>query len=429
MDYFHSVLLNRDKCHGCTNCLRRCPTEAIRVRHGKAKILKERCIDCGECVRVCQSHAKYVATDAFDILKNYKYTVALPAPSFYSQFRTDICVDAILTAFIKIGFDDVFEVARGAEYVSLATKDLLNSGNLKKPVISSACPAVLRLIRQRFPNLIDNVLNIISPMEAAAILARDEAKKKTGLSDDDIGVFFITPCPAKVTSIKAPLTLEKSYVSGAISAKDAYAKIRPIIETITDPLPLSKAAQGGLFWARSGGECKGSGVEDYISVDGIHNVIQVLEEIEYGKVNQADFVELSACISGCSGGPLNLANPFLASRRITLQAKKKDEEIPPVTGELDLSWKKNVEPAQIASLDDDFSAAMEKMQQMDEIYARLPNLDCGSCGAPTCKALAEDVVRGYGNENDCIFKMRERIYVLAQKLLDLTDSEKKDENV
>ena len=216
MDYFHSVLLNKEKCHGCTNCLRHCPTEAIRVRHGKAKILKERCIDCGECVRVCQSHAKYVASDKFDVLNNYKYNVALPAPSFYSQFRTEISVDTILTAFLKIGFDDVFEVARGAEYVSLATRELLENGKLKKPVISSACPATLRLIRQRFPNLLDNVLSLISPMEAAAILARDEAKKKTGLPDEDIGIFFITPCPAKVTSIKAPLTLEKSNVSGAI---------------------------------------------------------------------------------------------------------------------------------------------------------------------------------------------------------------------
>jgi len=425
LDYFHSVLLDTDKCHGCTNCLRHCPTEAIRVRHGKAKILKERCIDCGECVRVCQSHAKYVASDKFDILNNYKYTVALPAPSFYSQFRSEISVDTILTAFLKIGFDDVFEVARGAEYVSLATRELLKNGNLKKPVISSACPAVLRLIRQRFPNLLDNVLSIISPMEAAAILARDEAKKKTGLTDEDIGIFFITPCPAKVTSIKAPLTLEKSFVSGAISAKDAFAKIRPIIETITDTLPLSKACQGGLFWAKSGGECRNSGVEDYISVDGIDNVIQLLEEIEYGKVNQAEFIELSACTSGCSGGPLTLVNPFVASRRITLQAKKKSEDIMPTTVDIDLRWQKDVEPAQVSSLDEDFEIAMEKMQKMDEIYDRLPNLDCGSCGAPTCKALSEDIVRGYAKENDCIFKMRDRVSELAKKLIELNESHKR----
>ena len=214
-------------------------------------------------------------------------------------------------------------------------------------------------------------------------------------------------------------------MSGAISAKDAFAKIRPIIETITDTLPLSKACQGGLFWARSGGECRSSGVEDYISVDGIHNVIQVLEEIEYGNVNQAEFIELSACTSGCSGGPLTLVNPFVASRRISIQAKRKSEEIPPVITGLDLNWKKDVEPAQVASLDDDFEVAMEKMQKMDEIYDRLPNLDCGSCGAPTCKALSEDIVRGYANENDCIFKMRERVSELAKKLIELNESHKR----
>lgn len=426
MDYFHSVLLNKDKCHGCTNCLRRCPTEAIRVRHGKAKILKERCIDCGECVRVCQSHAKYVATDKFEILKDYKYTVALPAPSFYGQFRSEISVDTILTAFIKIGFDDVFEVARGAEYVSAATRDILRENTTKSPIISSACPAVLRLIRQRFPNLLDNIINVISPMEVAAMLARREAKEKTGLSDEEIGIFFISPCPAKVTSIKSPLTIDSSYVSGAISATDAYAKIRPIIENITDPLPLSKASLYGISWARSGGECKSSGVEDYISVDGIQNVIQVLEEIEYGKVNQAEFIELSACISGCAGGPLNLVNPFLASRRITIQAKNQKYHSSEVSYNMDdLFWKKAVEPMQVTSLDEDFAVAMEKMQKMDEIEERLPNLDCGSCGAPTCKALAEDVVRGYGNENDCIFKMRDRVSELAKKLIELNESHKR----
>lgn len=423
MAYFHSVTLDKSKCHGCTNCISHCPTEAIRVRHGKAKIIKERCIDCGECIRVCQSHAKIVAADDFSMLGNFKYNIAMPAPSFYSQFRGETSVNRILTAFIKIGFDDVFEVARGAEYISAATREMLRSDTLKKPVISSACPAVLRLMRERFPDLLGNVLSLVSPMEAAAMLAREEARKKTGLPDEDIGVFFISPCPAKVTSIKSPLTLEKSYVSGAIAAKDAFAKIRPIIETIDEELPLSVSGYEGIFWARSGGECKGTGVDDYMAVDGIHNVLQVLEEIDYGKVNNVEFIELSACTSGCSGGPLNIVNPFLASRRIAQQSKKKETVKTPENADVEkFSWKKRVEGRQHSMLDDDLEIAMQKMEKMDEIYDRLPKLDCGSCGAPSCKALAEDIVRGFAGENSCIFIMREQITKLAKELFDLNES-------
>lgn len=428
MEYFHSVLLDRDKCHGCTNCISHCPTEAIRVKHGKAKIIKERCIDCGECIKVCQSHAKIAAADDFDALKNFKYNVAMPAPSFYSQFRSETDINAILTAFLKIGFDDVFEVARGAEYVSYATRELLAKKSFKKPVISSACPAVLRLIRERFPNLLENVLPLISPMEAAAILARGEARKKTGLSDSEIGVFFITPCPAKVTSIKSPLTLEKSNVSGAIAAKDAFAKIRPIIETIDEILPLSVSGSDGIIWARSGGECVGTGLEDCMSVDGIHNVINVLEEIEYGKVTTLDFIELSACTSGCSGGALNIVNPFLGATRISQQAKKTDTvEMPEDFDITRLNWQKTVSENPREMLSNDLTVAMQKMEEMEELLKRLPNLDCGSCGAPTCRALAEDIVRGFGRENDCVFIMREKVSELAKELFDLNESHKKKE--
>ena len=448
MQYFHSVTLDKTKCHGCTNCISHCPTEAIRVREGKAKIIKERCIDCGECIKVCQSHAKIVAADDFSMLDKFEYNIAMPAPSFYAQFRSETGVNRILNSFLKIGFDDVFEVARGAEHISLATRQLLKSGNVKKPVISSACPAVLRLIRERFPNLLENVLNLISPMEAAASLARERAMKKTGLSDDKIGVFFITPCPAKVTSVKSPLTLEKSSVSGAISAKDVFARIRPIIESVTDEVMLEESGAYGIRWARSGGECSGSGVEDYMAVDGIHNVINVLEEVEYGKVRGVEFIEFSACTSGCSGGPLNLVNPFLASRRISQQAKKCGKSENKISGNNDetlhensrllngedfsdinrFKWKTEVKAAAAPPLDTDLDKALEKMEEMERIYARLPKLDCGSCGSPSCRSLAEDIVRGFGRESDCIFRMRERVEELASELFELNKNYQKSKN-
>lgn len=423
MPYFHSVTLDKDKCHGCTNCIKRCPTEAIRVRGGKAKIIKERCIDCGECIRVCPYHAKLAKTDSFEMLSQFKYTVAMPAPAFYGQFKDNKDVNKILSALKLVGFDDVFEVARGAEVVAEATRRLIKQGGLLKPVISSACPAVLRLIRVRFPGLINHVLPVCSPMEASAVAARQIAMKKTGLPSEEIGIFFITPCPAKETSIKSPLLREKSEVDGAISIADAYMKVCNLIKTIDEPERLAQAGLEGVSWARSGGECKATRTIINIAVDGIDEVIKILEEIENGKLDDIDFVELLACNGGCVGGPLTVENSYVCSNRIRNMIDLKAETQPVENlDETKLLWQKALEPVQIMKLADNFEEAMNKLERIDKIWETMPKLDCGSCGAPSCKALAEDIVNGHGSENDCIFRMREKVQSLAKELFDLESS-------
>ena len=197
--YFHSVRLDEEKCKGCVSCLKRCPTKAIRVRNGKAYIISERCVDCGECIRICPHHAKYAEKYSLNEILEYKYRIAVPAPSLYGQFNNLEDTDYVLTGLKRMGFDDVFEVSKGAELVSEATRILLSMNKANKPMISSACPAVVRLIRVRFPNLIENVVDLNAPMEEAARLARIKAREETGLPDEDIGVFFITPCTAKIT--------------------------------------------------------------------------------------------------------------------------------------------------------------------------------------------------------------------------------------
>ena len=122
--FFHSVTLDKEKCKGCTNCIKRCPTEAIRVRNGKAVITPERCIDCSVCIRVCPYHAKKAKSDPMDIIKAYKYKIALPAPALYGQFNNLDIIDIVLTGLKRVGFDEVFEVSRGAEMVSDATRRL-----------------------------------------------------------------------------------------------------------------------------------------------------------------------------------------------------------------------------------------------------------------------------------------------------------------
>ncbi len=415
---YHSVCLEEGDCKGCTTCMRYCPTQAIRVQNGKAKIIREKCIDCGECVRRCPYHAKRVVSDNFYTLKSFKHNIALVAPAFCGQFSKVTNIDLILTGLKKIGFDDVFEVARGAEVITAKTKEILAEKNHEGPYISSACPAVVRLIAVKFPSLSDMVIPLTSPMEAAAQMARREAMEKTGLEDDEIGVFFISPCPAKVTAVKQPLALDKSSVSGVIPVKDVYMKLVHALKSVDKIEKLSVSGKDGIRWARSGGETEALGIKNYIAVDGIHNVIKMLEELEDEKLNNIEFIEALACTSGCTGGPLNVENEFVANSRIrnlTEHLEKGEAK-----GEnLSLMWDKKVEYEPFSPLDTDINKALTKMQQLEEIYARLPQLDCGSCGSPSCRDFAEDIVRGKAQERDCIFRLREKIEVLAKEIEEL----------
>lgn len=417
---YHSVCLEQDLCKGCTTCIRLCPTQAIRVQNGKAKIIRERCIDCGECVRRCPYHAKKVVSDGFDALSQYKYNIALVAPAFCGQFSKATDINVILTGLKKSGFDDVFEVARGAEVITQKTREILAEKKNDKPIISSACPAVVRLIAVRFPSLSENVIPLTSPMEVAAQMARKEAREKTGLSDSEIGTFFISPCPAKVTAVKQPLALQKSDVSGVISVKDVYIRLAHTLSGMTEVEKLSVAGRDGVRWARSGGEAEALGIKNYIAVDGIHNVIKILEELEDEKLKNIDYIEALACVSGCTGGPLNVENEFIANSRIRNITEDMENAQVKADEDISLFWDKKVDYQPFSPLDSDMGEAMRKMALLEEIYQRLPQLDCGSCGSPTCREFAEDIVRGKAQEKDCIFRLREKIEMLAKEITEIS---------
>lgn len=422
-DYFHSVTLDTTKCKGCTNCIKHCPTEAIRVRNGKAVIIKERCIDCGVCIRICPYHAKKAVTDPPEIIKDYSYKIALPAPSLYGQFGPGYSRERIVLAMKQYGFDYVFEVARAAEVVTNATEHYMLNQDIKKPVISSACPAVVRFIQIRFPNLIDNLLRIESPMEVAAALSKQEVNEKYGIPFEKMGAFFISPCAAKVTSVKAPYENRKSKVDGVLAIKDIFLPILDIMkkqdDITSEPFSLSSAI--GVSWAGTGGESSAIMDGRRIAVHGIQNVNDILEEAVQGNLDNIDFLEVLACPEGCLGGPLTVENPFIAKVNLNNEIEKirknqahnmlhKHENIDA------FEWKATVEYRPIMKLDDDMMKALEKMSMIDAITEGLYGLDCGACGAPSCRALAEDIVRGNAKETDCIFKLREKVNSIANQL-------------
>ena len=181
---------------------------------------------------------------------------------------------------------------------------------------------------------------------------------------------------------------------------------------------MAGAGRMGIGWGSSGGEAAAALKERYLAADGIENVIRVLEDLEDEKFYDLDFVELNACSGGCVGGVLGVENPYVAKAKL-----KRIRKYRPVScnhlGQEDLSpytWDAPVEYEPVLELDADIRTAMEKMKMMREIEGRLYGMDCGSCGAPSCKALAEDIVRGFATEEACIFKLREEIRGMAEGL-------------
>ncbi|MDL2289291.1 4Fe-4S binding protein [Clostridia bacterium OttesenSCG-928-F22] len=422
-EYFHSVRLYREKCKGCTNCIKKCLTEAIRVRNGKAQIIPERCIDCGECIRVCPHHAKVAVTDHISRLSRYRYTIALPAPSLYAQFKKAENIESILSGLIGLGFDHVFEVALGAEVVSRIIRKEIET--LPKPVISSACPAILRLIQVRFPDLLDHIVNVDSPMEAAAYISKKEFSQKHGVPMEDIGAFFITPCAAKMTAIRNPLGNKKSFVDGAFSIVDIYAELNQNIKKGETPMQFDSATPIGIGWALSGGETTAVKNKNALFVDGIQNVLEVLEQIENGRLSDLDFLEGLCCPGGCVGGPLVVENPFIGRTKIQRLMEKVqpaediNERVEEMSASYNLRLSEPLLPREVMKLDEDMSVAMKKIQDIEEIAKRLPGLDCSSCGSPSCMALAEDIVKGEAKELDCIFRLKEQLQGLAEDLVSI----------
>ena len=407
-EYKHSVLLDESKCTGCTTCLKHCPTEAIRIRDGKAVINSSRCIDCGECIRNCPHKAKKAVCQKLADMERFKWKIALPAPTLYGQFDNLEDINYVLDGLLKIGFDEVFEVAKAAELVTAYTRKYLKTEGVKKPAISSACPVVVRLISLRFPSLCDHIIHMLPPMEVAARLAKEKAMKEhPDLKIEDIGVCFISPCPSKASYAKNGFANYKSYVDVVVPISDIYFLLIGKMSRADDVPDITETGRIGIGWARSGGEATAIFNSDYLAADGIENVIHVLDQVETGNIPPLEFIELNACTGGCVGGVLTIQNPFIAKAR--LQSIRRYLPVSQARLDSDASdyipdsylFEELPEYSPISKLGNTIAESMRMMADIQRLKAELPGIDCGACGSPSCKAFAEDVVKKLACPDGC----------------------------
>jgi iron only hydrogenase large subunit-like protein len=418
---FHSIKIDVKKCIGCVRCMKDCPTRAIRVRNGKAVINKERCIDCGECLRVCQYDAVIPITTSAADLNRFKYKIALPSPVLYSQFGQHVRPPEILAVLKQLGFDYVYDEALMCEMISRAIEEYLDEHRGPKPVISSTCPVVVRLIQRLFPSLCKLIVPIEPPREIAAKNLRSEISEKYNLKKEDIGIIHITPCAAKMVSINYPETMKKSYLDGALSIQEIYNSIMMKIKKARRSLMLdtqSRVSGIGIGWTIVGGEIRGLKYFHSVSVSGVYDTIRILHDVEAGKLKNIEYLECLICPDGCIGGPLTVENRFIAKSNVlrlirTYGGKSKVDKhfVKKLYRKKFFSFEAAVEPKPFSPLDKDRTKAIKKIKQIEKTIKKLPGKDCGICGAPDCRTFAEDIALGVAKIQDCLFvkeKIRKR---------------------
>ncbi|MDD3051393.1 MAG: [Fe-Fe] hydrogenase large subunit C-terminal domain-containing protein [Candidatus Cloacimonetes bacterium] len=414
-EYFHAFKIINEKCTGCTACVRVCPTEAIRLRNNKVEVDSNRCIDCGECLTACKYGALVAISDKLDVIKDYEYKIAITDYCFPGQFSDVYPYDKVKEILKGIGFDLVIDEAEATESMSSMIRDFITKNPQKRPILSTSCPAVVRLIQARYPSLLENILTLESTMSVLAQYYRHKISRDKNIDDEKIGIFAIVPCIAMVTSVYQPEGATKPYHQGAISVREAFNEVMKNLYDKDCPIAPEKSLTKGYGWAVPGQEADSVRAEGMkvMAVTGIHNVIEILSKIENQQIEGFDYIVLKSCINGCAGGGFNVENPFVSTSRILRRKREEYSHILDTNYFIELYNQGQydvipLEPRPVMQLDDDIKVAISKMKMLNEILAQLPGINCCACGSPTCQALAEDIVNGKASLDDCLVRLKQK---------------------
>lgn len=402
------------ECKDCYKCLKECPVKAIKIENHQAKIIRERCILCGKCTLICPQNAKKVHTEldnVVELLKNNK-VIASVAPSFISSFNVK-SFSVFNETLKKIGFEYAEETARGAQLVVDEYKRLLRKKEYKN-FITSCCPAINRMISIYYPDALQYLAKVDSPVIAHAKLLKAE--------NPDCKIVFIGPCIAKKREC-----YESELVDGVLTFEDIIKLLENNNVSFTDEEGKENIDNSTeVKWNKSRVFPISRGIiksfdelpdgYEYIAVDGVQKCKEVLEEI-----NNLEnvFLELNACPSACVNGPCSLNKESIA---ITSNAKVRkyvnDNKRASVQSakELDIDIyhehkkSKYVEETPTEEKIREVLAKTGKVKPEDE-------LNCGACGYSSCREKAWAVLNGYADVEMCLPYMRERAENISYEVI------------
>ena len=404
------LTLKKSNCKSCFRCVRKCPVKAIRFSGNQAHIIGNECILCGNCVVQCPQNAKEIA-DGIEkvrvLLQSGDPVIVSLAPSFIANYD-GIGIESMRRALKKLGFADVEETAIGATIVKKEYERLISEEG-RDIIITSCCHSINLLIQKRFPECLEYLADVMSPMQAHC----SDIKKRI----PDAKTVFIGPCVAKKD--------EAEYYEGIVDACLTFEELDKLLETegiVLENEADSNENSRARFFPTTGGVLKTMAQDapgyTYLALDGVENCISALKDIASGKIHKC-FIEMSACIGSCIGGPvMNKAHKPLVSdyMKVAAYAGEKDFDIPqPDSAEL----KKNFTFIEQKLPEPSEAEIMAVLRQMGKFKAA-DELNCGTCGYNSCRDKAIAVIHGKAEVSMCLPFLKDKAESFSDTIVNNT---------
>ena len=404
------LTLKKSNCKNCYKCIRHCPVKSIRFSGNQAHIIGNECILCGQCFVVCPQNAKEIVDEREKVkvlLNSGAPVIVSLAPSFAANYD-GVGIDSMRDALKKLGFVGVEETALGATMVKREYERMLKEEQ-RDILISSCCHSINLLIQKYYPEALEYLADVQSPMQAhCSDIKRRMPQAKT---------VFIGPCVAKKD--------EAEHYEGIVDAVMTFEELTKWLdeEQITleqkrDSDPESRAR----FFPTTGGILKTMEQDapgyTYLAIDGVDNCIAALKDIENGKLHHC-FVEMSACVGSCVGGPVMEKyhrTPVKDYMAIATYAGKRDFDVEqPEKGEL----QKHMEPIVQKSIRPSETEILSILRQMGKMKPS-DELNCGSCGYNTCREKAIAIYQGKAEISMCLPYLKEKAESFSDNIVNNT---------